>query len=719
MKKVLLSSARCRAALFAVVCALLLMQGAAASSMRSEMGLNEGWRFCYGGVTGADKPWLDDSDWVAVTLPHTWNATDGADGGDNYARGTGWYRKRFRVDTSWSKRRVFLQFDGASRSAVVMLNGRTIGEHVGAFARFRFDVTDALNFGGENTLVVAVNNADDGVAPITADFTFFGGLYRGVRLFATNPLHIDVLDHASNGVYVTQKTVSRERAELAVHIRVRNDSRRDERLTVRAELLDAGGRRVAHSEDVLVAEEAGDAISEQLLSVVKPRLWQGRRDPYLYTVQVSLLVDGFVRDASVERIGLRDFHIDASQGFFLNGEYLDLHGVCRHQDRAGKGWAISEPDEREDFALIREMGANTIRAAHYQQSALWYDLADEHGMLVWAEIPIVNEVAANARYSENARQQMRELIRQNFNRPAIFCWGIGNETREIGEKMSKEKPGGPAATSLLAGLAALVRAEDPQRLSVYASHHRPEDPKNFHADLLGFNKYIGWYGGSPENFASWIDGVRQKHPDVRLSISEYGAGANPSHHENNPRPPTPGGDWHPEEYQTLFHEAHWTAMRSRAYLWGKYIWNMFDFAADQRSEGDTPGINDKGLVTYDRRTRKDAFYWYKANWSDDPVLHIASRRFTERTEAQTEVKVFSNVREVELFVNGESQGMVASDDRVFRWRIDLAGGRNVLVAVVDGAAGRLRDECVWTLVRPSVTQPTEATAAVVNDALDL
>jgi beta-galactosidase len=665
---------------------------------RPERPLMHDWRFHFGPVAGAEVVAFNDATWTPVSLPHTWNAQDGADGGNNYARGDGWYRTHFRSEPVWRGRQVFLQFDAASRSATVFLNGRQIGEHTGGFARFRFDITAALAAAGDNVLAVKVSNAPDDAPPISADFTFFGGLYRGVKIFTVDPLHVDTMDHASDGVYVTQRAVSREKAEFAVRVRVRNDSSKPESVTLRTEILDAAGTPATTRDEVSPVAAHGETTVEPVFTLATPHLWNGIQDPYRYTVRVSVLANGAVRDVVSTRIGLRSFAIDPDRGFFLNGEHLDLHGVCRHQDRAGKGWAIGEAEDREDFAMIKEMGANAIRVAHYPQSDLWFDLADENGLILWAEIPVVNEVPASEHYAENARQQLRELIRQHYNHPAIVVWGVGNETREMGETSGREKPNAPTADRLIGELAQLARAEDDTRLSVYASHHRPDDIRNFHTDVLAFNKYFGWYGGNSNEFAAWADDVHRRFPTLRFGISEYGAGANPQQHEVSPKRPTPAGVWHPEEYQALCHEIQWSAMRARPYLWAKFIWNMFDFAADQRGEGGAPGMNDKGLVTYDRKTRKDAFYWYQANWSSAPMVHLTSRRFADRNEAATEVKVYSNAPQVELLLNGVSRGVVASNDHIFRWQVDLAEGANRLTARAVGLAS-LTDECTWTYLK--------------------
>jgi beta-galactosidase len=661
---------------------------------RQEVALTAGWRFHQGPVPHASDAALDDSTWEAVALPHTWNARDGQDGGGNYFRGDGWYRRHFRVEPAWAGRRVFLQFDGANRSAEVFLNGRRLGLHRGGFARFRFDATAAIDFAGDNVLAVRVNNgAADNLIPVSADFTFFGGLYRGVSLVATGRVHVDLLDYASPGVYVRPSKVTAQAAELDVRVKLANDDDAPRQVQVRVTVLDAGGEPVQRVETAaaLAAHARGEA--DQPLVLAHPHLWNGRADPYLYSVRTEVLAGGTVCDAVTLPLGLRFFSVDPEHGFSLNGRHLDLHGVSRHQDRLNQGWAVSAADEREDFALIRELGATAVRQSHYQQSQHWSDLGDRYGIVLWAELAFVNEVKDNPEFFANAEEQLRELIRQNYQHPSICFWSIGNETFVRDPKVTPAD----ANDRLLAALAAVAKAEDDTRLSTYASNGDAGEPRAAHTAVIAFNKYFGWYGRTPEDFAPWLDAQHRQHPELCLGLSEYGAGANVAQHEENPRQPAPGGPWHPEEWQAHFHEVYWQALAARPWVWGKFIWNMFDFASDGRNEGGTPGRNDKGLVTYDRRTRKDAFYWYKANWSDEPVLYIASRRFTARTQPVTTVKVYSNADTVDLRVNGVSRGPRTSANRIFLWPdVELAAGENRIEVRARRDGRELEDHCQWT-----------------------
>jgi beta-galactosidase len=658
----------------------------ASSSVRAQIDLDSGWRFFAGDQPGASDAAFDDAAWQPVSLPHTWNAFDGEDGGNNYRRGAGWYRRHLQVDPALAGRRLYLQFDGASLMADVFVNGRHLGTHKGGFARFRFDATDELRPGQDNVIAVRVDNGHLGIPPTSADFTFFGGLYRGVSLIATDPVQISTMDYGSPGVFITQRTVTADSAVLDVRTEVENHGDAAQSVDVVSSVVDANGAVVltATATRQLAAHSSEEVV--QPLTLGRPHLWDGRADPYLYRAGVELRVAGAVRDAVEQPLGIRYFRVDPDLGFFLNGHHLDLHGVNRHQDRLDKGWAISQADEAEDFALIRELGCTAIRVSHYQQAPTWYGRCDQAGILVWAEFPFVDEALPTSEFLENAKQQLRELIRQNYNHPAICFWGVGNETS------------GEAADGVIAQLAAVAREEDPTRLSTYASSHAIDDPKNWHTDVVAFNRYFGWYNGRTEELAKNMDETHALHPHSAFGVSEYGAGASIYQHEENPPKPKHNGHFHPEEYQALVHETAWRILSDRPFIWGKFVWCMFDFASDRRDEGDHAGRNDKGLVTYDRKTRKDAFYFYKANWSDEPVVYIASRRFVARTQPVTEIKVYSNAPEVALSVNGVSMPALSASDHIFRWPdVKLTPGANHVEATASFGDHSVSDSCDWTL----------------------
>ena len=656
-------------------CLAALVCTGAEISPRLTIPLETGWRFTF---ADGDDSWAgmvhDDSGWEQVRLPHTWNNFDGQDGGSDYRRGTGWYRTRFQLPANLNDRRVLVEFDGACKVADVYVNGKPVGTHTGAFARFRCDITREVNPSGDNVLAARVNNAQSQIVPISGDFTQFGGLYRPARLLLTAPVHLATLDHGSPGVYLTQQHVTSDVGQVDAKVKLANDSAKNFTGVVRIRVQDADGKTVVAAEQstTLAAGQNGELSIP--LTIANPHRWNGVADPYQYKAIIELVAGGAVLDAIVQPLGLRSFEVKADTGFFLNGEHVFLHGVCRHQDRPDKGWAISNADQAEDFRLIQEMGVNAIRLSHYQHDQFFYNLCDAGGMVVWAEDGFVNDPPTTLDARENAKEQLRELIRQNYNHPSIFFWSIGNET-----KGKTNDADAHAAEALLTEMAAVARDEDTTRLCVYASHHSGDDPRNLLTDVIAFNKYYGWYGGNYSGLGEFLDKFHAGHPAVPAGISEYGAGASIYQHEANPpvRNHQAKGAWHPEELQTAFHEASWLQIKARPWLWGTFIWNMFDFSSDRRAEGDQFGRNDKGLVTYDRHTRKDAFYWYQANWTTNAMAHIVSKRFWERSQPTIEVKVYSNCEEVELKLNGVSLGKVRATDCRFLWtKVRLQPGPN-------------------------------------------
>jgi beta-galactosidase len=660
---------------------------------RADTLLDDGWRFLRADAAGAQLPAFDDSPaaWTSVTLPHTWNARDGEDGG-SYYRGTGWYRRHVMLasDTLRPGRHAFLQIDAANIVADVYVNGTPLGQHRGGFAAFRFDATAALHV-GDNVIAIRVDNsAVTDVPPLSADFTFFGGLYRDVHLLTTNDLHVDVLDAASAGVYLTPRNVTSTSADLQARVRVTNDGAAD---VPAAELaltvVDARGGEVARLSGT--ASVAAGATAEITLegAVASPHLWDGRRDPYLYATTTQVGHDGQVTDVVAQPLGFRSFTVDANAGFSLNGRSLDLHGVNRHQDRLDMGWAITNKEHDEDMALILEMGATAVRLAHYQHAQHFYDLCDQNGLVVWAEMPLVNNVTASQAFTDNARQQLTELIRQSYNHPAIVFWSIGNEQRVDDD----------ATNGLLTQLAALVRSEDPSRLSTYANCCTSDTSgPATHSDVTGYNQYFGWYSGTTDQLGGWADSVHAARAATGIAVSEYGAGGSiVQHMDDPPRPASTVTSPHFEEYQALLHEQSWKQLAARPFLWGKFIWNMFDFASDSRNEGDTPGRNDKGMVTYDRKTKKDAFFWYKANWSTDPFVYITGRRFNPRAAAAMDVKVYSNLDSVTLTVNGTALPAQAAADHIFVFTaVTLSAGANQVDALATRGATTATDTVTWT-----------------------
>ena len=613
-------------------------------------------------------------EFTSVALPHTWNNLDGQDGGDDYWRGHGIYKIALPAPTAGM--RQYVQFEGANHVAAVSCNGTALGVHKGGFSTFRFDITDLLAE-EDNELIVDVSNEECDVYPQQADFTFFGGLYRNVSLIEVAPSHFDLLKAGTNGVFVTPHASGLTRIDTFPVS--------TEGCMITAVIKDASGTEIARQQ---LAAELHTVFS---LELAEPHLWNGLCDPYLYTAELTIEKDGEAQDCVSVQYGYRSFHVDPQNGFFLNGKSYPLHGVSRHQDRLDKGWAISEEDHREDLELIREVGANTIRLAHYQHAQYFYDLCDQAGMVLWAEIPFISLFREGDEAYRNSMTQMGELIAQNYNHPSICFWGIANEITIGGESEPLYRN--------LCDLNALAKRMDPSRLTTMA--HVSMVPMNSEhldiTDVLSYNHYFGWYGGEVSENGRWLDEFHEKHPDRALGLSEYGAEAVLNWHSEKPE-----NHDYTEEYQALYHHEMLKTFATRPYLWSTHVWNMFDFAADARDEGGCQGRNNKGLITYDRKTKKDSFYLYQAYWTDAPMVHICGSRFADRAPGQRDVTIFTNCPQVTLYINGRRAGKRRAEDHkcVFR-NVRLKVGANTLVAKASGAA----DD---SIVLNGVAQPNES-----------
>ncbi len=569
---------------------------------------------------------------AAVTLPHTWNGHDGQDGEDDYYRGTCLYKTMVsRPEFDPASERVYLEFCGVNASAQVQLNGQDCCCHDGGYSTFRVDITAMLK--SENELRVKVDNGkNDRVYPQKADFTFYGGIYRDVNLLVVNTKHFDLDYFGGPGVKVTP-VLDGENATVTVE-----SWHNAPQAQTRVMLLDAEGKIAATGEG-----------SQAVLQLEKPHLWQGLPDPYLYTAQVQLIENAAVLDEVSVRFGVRSFHVDKDNGFFLNGRHYPLHGVARHQDRPGVGNALTTVDHDEDLALIHDIGANCIRLAHYQHDQYFYDRCDELGLVVWAEIPYISEHMPGGR--DNTVSQMKELIVQNYHHPSIVCWGISNEIT-ISTKNKKDMLDNHRM------LNTMIHAMDPTRLTAVACYAMcsPFHPVAHISDLVGWNLYLGWY--VPGLFLNdlWISFFHWVYPKRRLSYSEYGCEGMPNLHAKKPR-----RNDHSEEYQAVYHEYMLRCFQRHPYMWSTFVWNMFDFAADARDQGGQPGMNHKGLVTFDRKTRKDSYYVYKAFWSQEPFVHIAGKRMADRTGRKTKVRIYTNQPYVKLYNNGQLVAQAAVD----------------------------------------------------------
>lgn len=676
------------ACLAAALAAALMFAGPDRAAIDSAVGprtvvnINGDWQYAPvdKGVTGA---------WEAVNLPHTWNARDTIDGDFTYRKGVGLYKKELDLNPEPGKR-YYLRFEGANIKSWVTVNGQLLGEHRGGYTAFAYEITKVVK-PGQNLIEVKVDNSwDTEIMPLYCDYNFYGGIYRSVWLVTTNEASITVTDYASPGVYISQKKVTPEKAELELLARLTGPV---EGAFVRFSILDAAGQRVQFVETSPAS--AGDWVEARTTAVIdSPRLWNGTIDPYLYRVRTELILGKDTLDAVDQPLGLRFYAVDKNQGFFLNGKYYNLHGVNRHQDRDGKGNAISAEDHEEDFALMAEMGVNAVRLAHYPQADLAYSITDRRGMAVWAELPFIGMTGDqtgifldNPRFRENLKLQLVELIRQNYNHPSIVVWGLFNEL---------SPPGDP--TPLLRELNELAHKEDPYRMTVVATHH--EGDLNDVTDLTCWNKYHGWYYWNVHNFARWVDKQHDQFPERRLCMSEYGAGGSVKQHsELNYNVPT-AGPWHPENYQAYVHEVTYGYISERPWLWASFLWNMFDFGVVKRNEGDRPNQNDKGMITFDRKTKKDVFFFYKANWNPEPMIYIANRRFVSRRSAVIEAKVYCNAGPVTLTVNGMQVKMKSKGNMIYAAMIALKPGENKVSAKAMSNGQALTDEVTWKFLAP-------------------
>jgi len=628
--------------------------------MRQVINFNTKWAFS---KEATAVPATMPEKWYWVTLPHTWNDIDGQDGGNDLYRGTAYYAKELKKVDLPAADQYYLEFNGSNSSASVYVNGKKVASHDGGYSTWRVNVTEDL--ADDNLIVVEVDNAaNEIVYPQMADFTFYGGLYRNVNIIAVKNSHFDLDFYGGPGIKVTP-VVEGADGKLEVEVFVTGEVASQNLVYT---LKDAEGNVVA---------EAKTAVAEKkvVLDVAGVHLWHGRKDPYLYNVEVALVDGDEVVDAVKARAGFRTYEIDPNRGFILNGEEYPLRGVSRHQDRWGIGNALLPEHHIEDMDLICEVGCTTIRLAHYQHDQFFYDLCDERGMVIWAEIPYISRHMPTGR--ENTISQMKELITQNYNHPSIVVWGLSNEISMQG-----------STDDLLDNhnvLNDLCHEMDPTRLTTIAivSMCPMDDPYVQIPDTVSWNHYFGWYGGETGDNGPWFDEFHAKYPNLPVGCSEYGCEAL-NWHTSDPKQ----GDY-TEEYQAYYHEELIKQLFTRKYLWATHVWNMFDFGADSRNEGGENGQNHKGLVTFDRKYKKDSFYAYKAWLSDDPFVHLCGKRYVDRVEDVTKVTVYSNLPEVELFANGESLGKVKSEDHFFYFQVPNKG-ETKLVAV----AGDFKDEGV-------------------------
>ena len=666
MKTVLLQSSR----LVSVV--LFMLYGMSMFAQRQDILLNNDWNFRF-------SHQVQKGTEVRVDLPHTWNAQDALSGKIDYKRGIGNYEKNLFIRPEWKGKRLFIRFEGVNNIADVFINRRHIGEHRGGYGAFIFEITGKVEYGKENSILVRVNNGEQlDIMPLVGDFNFYGGIYRDVHLLITDETCISPLDYASPGVRLIQDSVSHRYAKVRAIVDLSNGSSGNQEVELNVRLLD--GQRVV-KEGTKNVNLSGNEVMQQELTfeIDQPHLWNGRQDPFLYQAEVTLFRNGQMVDRVTQPLGLRFYRIDPDKGFFLNGKHLPLQGVCRHQDRSEVGNALRPQHHEEDVALMLEMGVNAVRLAHYPQATYFYDLMDKNGIIVWAEIPFVGPGGYNDKgfvdlpaFRANGKEQLKELIRQHYNHLSICVWGLFNELTELGDN----------PVEYIKELNVLAHQEDTTRPTTSASNQMGD--LNFITDAIAWNRYDGWYGGTPADLGKWSDRMHKDHPEICIAISEYGAGASIYHQQDSLVKTVPTSWWHPENWQTYYHIENWKTISSRPYVWGSFVWNMFDFGAAHRTEGDRPGINDKGLVTFDRKVRKDAFYFYKANWNrEEPMLYLTGKRNTVRTQRLQTITAFTNLSGAELFVNGKSYGKAIPDSyAILEWKnVELQPGENEIKVV--------------------------------------
>ena len=655
--------------------AMTLLLATAEGYAREVMNLNRNWQF------SMDND-LNLRNRQNVHLPHTWNY-DAVSARQDYVRGLANYFKDVRIPDSWRDKRVYLRFKGVNSEANVFVNGRFAGEHTGGYTGFTIEITPFLRFGSNNNLWVRVNNAPQlDYMPVNGDFNIYGGIYRDVELIVTEPNHIALSDYGSDGVYLKQGKVTDKKAEVDALVSV--DAAVPGTYTVTLDVNDSeSGFTILSRQEKVKTDEGRGAVTLPF-SLENPRLWNGLREAYRYEVVVKLQDDKKTLDSLVVPMGLRYFAIDPDSGFMLNGRKYPLHGVTRHQDRSGRGNALRPEEQEEDLDLMLEMGVNAVRMINYPQDPYFYELADRYGLILWSELPLVgprlildNGYINKESFRENGRQQLREMILQHYNNPSVFFWGLFSNLITRGDDPSE----------YIRELNTLAHELDPTRPTIGTSNQ--DGDINFITDLIGWSQYLGWQSGQVSDVDVWLKQLTRDWKQLKSAIGEYGAGGALLHQSDSLTRPGPRDTWHPERWQTHYHERFYDILKKYPAIWGSFVHSMFDYGSPNFRGGDTPGVSDFGLVTYDRQKKKDAFYFYKANWNRaEPFVHIAEKRWNERADRVQTLKVFSNQPEVELVVNGISQGQKTGTNGVFVWeRVELQPGENT----VEAYSGRVND----------------------------
>lgn len=672
---------------------------------REVVPFNDGWSFKKGPFPDrADilNQNITDGKWQKITIPHTWNAGDMQreivnasafrNPQDRFYTGEAVYKKSYKPDATLKEKRIFLRFEGVSSLSEVYVNNRFAGRHKGAYSAFSIEISRLLKFGEENEIVVkADNKARADVIPVNHIlFGVYGGIYRDIQLIVTDKINIAVTDYASPGVYIRQSNVSQKSAKAFIKVKVENKHLSPQNIRIVYVILDMENKPITQEMKEVTLSPQGRQEFSQTLTVKTPRLWQGVEDPYLYKAVIRIISKGVQIDEMIQPLGFRHFEFKPHDGMYLNGKRYPMYGVCRHQDWWEKGSALTTAEHDIDLELIKEIGATTIRLAHYQQAEYFYAKCDSIGLLVWAEIPFVNQVTTYE--TENAIQQMTELIRQNFNHPSIYVWGLHNEVYNPFEQTIP-------LTTILHDLA---KSEDPERYTVSVSGYNTIDATaNNNADLQGINHYFGWYGGKISDIENWVKKAEEEFPNHKVIFSEYGGEANIKQQKEEVGEIGDCCGFDKKYYETWgtkFHEIQWGVISKHPYLLASYVWNMFDFATPMSAQGGVHSRNMKGLVTFDRKVKKDGFYWYKANWSKDPVVYLTQRRANRRENKYTSVTVYSNIGIPKLTVNGEeiTDYLMGNTDVHYIFNsVQLKEGENIIEAKSSKQGKVYSDKIVW------------------------
>ncbi|MCT4235254.1 beta-galactosidase [Elizabethkingia anophelis] len=679
----------------------MLSSASVAYSQRVTEDFNKDWKFFqprnetfnFNFDNGQDfKPSNIDL-WESVTLPHTFNKDD-MQRDNNFYTGNVLYQKKFKVSDAQKNKRTFLKFEGVGSVAKLYINNKFIGEHKGGYSQFAYEITNSVNYGKENVLTVIANNqARKDVIPVNQFlFPIYGGIYRPVSIITTNKTNFVVTDYAAPGIFISQKNVSAKSADIEIKAKLETTEKTIQNAILETSVINKDGKIVAIVKNPVNISPQGTTYVTQNINLKNPHLWDGVHDPYLYTVSSKIIVNGVDTDVLKQNLGVRTVEVIPGKGFFLNGKHYPMHGVSRHQDEWGYGSALSYEQHKRDMDLMKEMGVTTIRLAHYQQAPQMYELADQYGFLVWAEIPFVNAVSFQE--NDNAKQQMTELVKQNYNHPSIYIWGVHNE---VYSKTKDEQV--PVLSRQLSDIAKTI---DPYRMTGSVNGYNQVDrPENLTTDIQGINHYFGWYGGKIGDLENWAQGLEKNFAQYKVILTEYGADGNMDIGAEEVKQPADvvSGKSFPENYQTETHIQQWAIIEKHPQIAASYVWNMFEFAVPMWNRGGVNARNLKGLITFDRKRKKDSFYWYKANWNPEPMLYLANRRDNMRKNPVTKIQAFSNLKDVKIIVNGKEYP-AKNGVNAKHWVIEnaqLQKGANTIKAIGKSGGKELTDEITWTL----------------------